>query len=494
MTSHFALVLALTFLTVAVFPATGEWQDQQGNDEDSSPDIDQAEHLLRELEDLVEEEVLAEDNNVGDDDMVLLSPEKRHGQHNINIVINHGPNRPGRPGRPGQNRPGQGRPGYALPTNLNIALGRAAFQSSVGHGGTAGRAVDGNRRTHWNSASCIHTEAEDDPWWYVDLGKSVTVDHVSVIGRQDCCTDWLTPFDVLVGTSTHPHTIATRNRMCGGHHYYPPRVNEKVVHCRGLRGRYVFIRLPGKHRIISLCEVEVYAAPNLALGKPTVQSAVGHGGYASRATDGCRARHWDNRCCTATPAQSNPWLQVDLGKSTTVQWVVIVNRGDCCRERINPYTIHIGNDEHVDHNPRCGGHHSIPLSHEKNMDAINCNGLRGRYVGIRLPGNSRILTVCELEVYAGNIYSKRTPELRGTGCGTHKEGESWVSPDEGGHNCMCDIGEEICYKVDCGTDGKQQPIKNLDGLWDCPKQEEKEETAREFLDETMEDWMDHFEE
>ncbi|XP_035665335.1 uncharacterized protein LOC118408624 [Branchiostoma floridae] len=373
-------------------------------------------------------------------------------------------------------------------TGPNIALGRPAFQCSVGHGGSAGRAVDGNRNPQWAGNSCTHTHGENDPWWYVDLGRSVTVDHITIVNRRDCCSERITPFDVHVGDST----VVTRNPKVGGHHSFCPIDTERVVPCGGRRGRYVGIRLPGKRRVLTLCEVEVYAAPNLALGKPTVQSAVAHGGFASRATDGCRDPNWGSQCCTHTPGQTCPWLRVDLGAQVSVQWVVVINRADCCRERLNGFTIHIGNDPQVDRNPRCGGHHTIPAG--KNKDAINCNGQRGRYVGIRLPGHGRVLTVCEIEVYAGTVTRKRTSEVRGTegqGCGEHQEGDNWVSD---GQDCTCDQNEVVCYEVICGVDGKEKPEEDQDGMLTCPEPAEEEETARGLLDENMDDWIDDYKE
>ncbi|XP_066273979.1 uncharacterized protein [Branchiostoma lanceolatum] len=553
MTGHFAFVLTLAFLAGAVYPAKSvSSQEQQVNVEDASPDITEAEKLLKELKELVEEEVMADNNKNNDasDDMAVLSA-KRHSVSNLGVYkgcyvdtntrkfpnapdvsnqqstarcVNHcrskgfayagtqystecfcgteqnfqniGGTRPNSEcnkacrGNPSEKCGGTWRmsvykiQGHA--TDPNIASGRPAFQSSVAHGGSPDRAVDGNRSPNWAQAPCTHTNTENDPWWYVDLGRSVTVDHVAIVNRGDCCSERITPFDVHVGDNT----AVARNPRCGGHHHFPLTETERVVHCRGMRGRYVGIRLPGKKRILTLCDVEVYAASNLALGKPTVQSDVAHNGYASRATDGCRDPNYGQQCCTHTPAQSSPWLRVDLGTQARVQWVVLNNRADCCEERLNPFTVHIGNDARVDHNPRCGGHHVVPAG--KNKDAINCNGLRGRYVGIRLPGNGRILTLCEIEVYAGTVTKKRTSEVRGTegqGCGEHKEGDTWVSDDEDGHNCICDLNEEVCYKVDCGADGKEQPIKGQDGTWTCPEEDEKEETAREALDEIMEDWM-----
>ncbi|CAH1264828.1 Hypp3069 [Branchiostoma lanceolatum] len=368
----------------------------------------------------------------------------------------------------------------------NVAAGRPTYQSSVHGSGTPGRAVDGGRRTHWAHNSCTHTQTENNPWWYVDLGKTVTVDHVAILNRLDCCTDRITPLDVHVGQSRE----VTRNARCGGHHRFPIGQSELTVNCNGRRGRYVGIRLPGNHRILTLCEVEVYAAPNRALGRPAVQSSVGWSGFPIRAVDGCRDSNYNQHCCTHTQAQTNPYWYVDLGSQKRVQWVVITDRRDCCSERLSPFTIHIGNSPNVASNPRCGGHHTIPAGKDK--DVVNCNGMRGRYVGIRLPGNGRFLTLCEVEVYEGSGYRKRTSDVRGIdvqGCGEHKEGDSWVSDED---NCICDLNEEVCYKVDCGQDGKQQPTKGQDGLWSCPEMPDatSEESEPEIPDGDMESAVD----
>ncbi|XP_078691290.1 uncharacterized protein LOC144921825 [Branchiostoma floridae x Branchiostoma belcheri] len=443
MTRHFEFVLALALLAGAVYPAKSMAQqpeEEQQLNEDASPDIEEVEMLLKQLEDLVEEEVMAGNNGIDD--------RKRH-----------------------------------LPGDIydpDVALGRPTRQSSTAHGGPSALAVDGNRSPQHSNRFCAHTNEQNDPWWYVDLGRYVTVDHVTIVNRRDSSSEKITPFDVHVGSSAS----VVSNPRCGGHHHFPPTETEKVVDCGGLRGRYVGIRLPGKRRVLALCEVEVYAAPNLALGKPTSQSNVAHNGVASRATDGCRDPNYNSQCCTQTPAETDPWLQVDLGTSVRVQWVVLVNRADCCRDRLTPFTIHIGNNARVDQNPRCGGHHTILAG--KNKDAINCNGLTGRYVGIRLPGYGRVLSVCEIEVYTGTV-TKRTSEVRqieGRGCGDHEEGQSWVG-DEEEHNCNCDAGEEFCYKVECGDDGEKKPIKGEAGMWTCEETEETEETAREILKEAM---------
>ncbi|KAI8491917.1 hypothetical protein Bbelb_302900 [Branchiostoma belcheri] len=223
MTRHFEFVLALALLAGAVYPAKSMAQqpeEEQQLNEDASPDIEEVEMLLKELEDLVEEEVMAGNNGI-DDHMAGLFG-KRH-----------------------------------LPGDLrdpNVAFGRPTYQSSTGHGGVSVRAVDGNRSPHWANNSCTHTNKENDPWWYVDLGRQVTIDHVAIVNLRDR-RKRITPFDVHVGDSTN----VASNPRCGGHHHFPLTETEKVVNCGGLRGRYVGIRLPGRKRVLTLCEVEVYA-------------------------------------------------------------------------------------------------------------------------------------------------------------------------------------------------------------------------------------------
>ncbi|XP_035695736.1 uncharacterized protein LOC118429363 [Branchiostoma floridae] len=339
--------------------------------------------------------------------------------------------------------------------------------------GSPGLAVDGNRSPQRASRFCTKTSQEDDPYWYVDLGYSVTVDHVTIVNRQDFLIEKITPFDVHVGDRTD----VTKNPMCGGHHRFCLTDTEHVVHCRGMRGRYVGIRLPGKKRTLSLCEVEVYAATNIAWGKPTVQSDVAYNGVASRATDGCRDPDWNSACCTSTPCQSNPWLRVDLGTEVSVKWVVIINRQGKTRRRLNRFELYIGNEERVDRNQRCGDVIYIPTN--KNKIATNCNGIRGRYVGIRLPGNSRTLSICEVEVYEGTVTRKRTSEVRSTegqDCEEHQAGDTWLS-DDGEKNCICEMNQTVCYEVICGESGEDKPFLGKDGLWTCPEPAAEEEES-----------------
>ncbi|XP_019630254.1 PREDICTED: uncharacterized protein LOC109474390 [Branchiostoma belcheri] len=91
-----------------------------------------------------------------------------------------------------------------------------------------------------------------------------------------------------------------------------------------------------------------------------------------------------------------PWWRVDLGRSLAIGSVVVFNRQDCCQERLNNFRVHVGDSSNVTSNPQCGGDHAVTSGQQR--ITVDCDGLRGRYVGISLP-RTDILTLCEVQVY-----------------------------------------------------------------------------------------------
>ena len=86
--------------------------------------------------------------------------------------------------------------GKAASTNFARACGAnkdgpcPSSQSSTTHGGDAARG-DNNAglNGNWNSASCTHTAAENNPWWRVDMEQQVEVTSLTIVGRSDCCSE-----------------------------------------------------------------------------------------------------------------------------------------------------------------------------------------------------------------------------------------------------------------------------------------------------------------
>ncbi|KAI8489900.1 hypothetical protein Bbelb_322610 [Branchiostoma belcheri] len=153
--------------------------------------------------------------------------------------------------------------------------------------------------------------------------------------------------------------------------------------------------------------IDASTGVNVALGKTADQtSTLASGGAASRAVDGNTNTVFNNGSCTHTQDETGPSWWVDLGQPYMMTRIVIFNRQDCCSEQLNPFNIHIGDSSQVSTNPKCGGDHLIDVS--SSSVTIPCPGMRGRYVGVRLPGPTRTLTLCEVLVF-GDPLPTTTP-------------------------------------------------------------------------------------
>ncbi|RXN26316.1 testis- and ovary-specific PAZ domain-containing 1 isoform X2 [Labeo rohita] len=181
-------------------------------------------------------------------------------------------------------------------------------------------------------------------------------------------------------------------------------------------GQYVNVVLPGEDRILTLCEVEVYAVSedmvamiqsnmiNVAPNGRATQSSVNQGStmclsLAQNAIDGNRQYDLFKGSCTQTDTESNPWWRVDLIKTYTIASVALTNRGDCCSEQLNEAVVHIGDSLMSEgrENPVCVKVSFIPAG---GTGMFRCDGvLEGRYVTVALPGENRTLSLCEVEVF-----------------------------------------------------------------------------------------------
>jgi len=67
------------------------------------------------------------------------------------------------------------------------------------HGSVASRAVASpNPSSSYWSGTCTHTSNDGGAWWKVELGGTYAVAKVEVLGRGDCCGDYLNGFSVMV--------------------------------------------------------------------------------------------------------------------------------------------------------------------------------------------------------------------------------------------------------------------------------------------------------
>ncbi|KAG7999307.1 Fucolectin-4 [Nibea albiflora] len=144
-------------------------------------------------------------------------------------------------------------------TYENVALrGKATQSDRYNHAfGAAYSAIDGNRDTNFDHASCTHTSGlKPNPWWRVDLLDSYVITSISIYNRGDCCPERINGLQIHIGNSLTNNGL--NNPLVG-----------QIIDLRGtpaftktfsphLEGRYVTLLLPGVAKYLTLCEVEVY--------------------------------------------------------------------------------------------------------------------------------------------------------------------------------------------------------------------------------------------
>jgi len=136
----------------------------------------------------------------------------------------------------------------------SIARGKPVMQSSTNQSGIAQRAVDGNTAQDFNKQSCTHTGKQFEPWWRIDLQRQAgSINTVTVWNRADAHGNRLSNFQVRVGHSG----VMSEAAVCDNKTFTAPQGESRTVKCRGLVGKYVFVTIPGRTEILTLCEVSV---------------------------------------------------------------------------------------------------------------------------------------------------------------------------------------------------------------------------------------------
>lgn len=130
---------------------------------------------------------------------------------------------------------------------------------------------------------------------------------------------------------------------------------------------------------------------DLALGRPALQSSTSWGGVAARAVDGNTNGDYGANSVTHTADEFQPWWQVDLQASRTLNKVVISNRTDCCSERLSNFKLLVSDD---------GSNwqsYSYPgVAPQQTEFTV---GRTGRFVKVQLEGSGLPLSLAEVKVF-----------------------------------------------------------------------------------------------
>ena len=267
----------------------------------------------------------------------------------------------------------------------NIALGKRVTQSSTAFGGDARRAVDGKVDGNYAHHSVTHTEFQSKPWWQVDLDKEETIRQINIYNRTDTAQDRLTNFNVILLDSSGKEI--ERKRIAS-----LKDISAQIA-IDYKKARFVRIELDG-YNALSLAEVQVLRAENIAWKKQARQSSTEFGGDASRALDGNTNSNYSQQSITHTKFENQPWWEVDLGRTEQVGLVRLHNRGDGeLSKRLSDFDVILYDEKGTE-----VARQYVSRLEGSSLD-LQLNGKLGRRVRIQLRQKNQALSLAEVEVF-----------------------------------------------------------------------------------------------
>ncbi|XP_078542753.1 uncharacterized protein LOC144828451 [Lissotriton helveticus] len=294
----------------------------------------------------------------------------------------------------------------------NLALQGTATQSSqYPNLGLPSYPLNTQRNGNYFEKYCSSTNGDKNPWWRLDLGQSQPIGSVVVVNRADCCPQRLRGAEVLIGDDED-----NNNPVCGTITDLSAG-SVTTLYCKGMVGRYVSVVITGRREYLTLCGVEVYGVLPPQLPSPSVSWNLALEGTASQSSqypylglpsyplNTNRNGNYYEKYCSSTNGDMNPWWRVDLGQSQPIRSIVVVNRADCCPERLRGAEVRVG-DSKNNNNPVCG---TITDLSAGSITTLYCKGMVGRYVSVVITGRREFLTLCGVEVYG--VVSTQLPNL-----------------------------------------------------------------------------------
>ncbi|WP_164743423.1 LamG-like jellyroll fold domain-containing protein [Microbacterium sulfonylureivorans] len=287
---------------------------------------------------------------------------------------------------------------------VNLAQGKTATQSSTYGGAAASRAVDGVTNGDYFAGSVTSTGLSAGAWWQVDLGQSRDIGGIEVWNRTDGVPERLSDYWVFVSPVPFTPNLTAAQRVTEGvatGYHQTVQAGSPTTIPTDVNGRYVMVQLSGTN-YLSLAELRVLPAANLAQGRTATQSSTYSGAAASRAVDGNTNGNYFAGSVTSTGQEANAWWSVDLGKTRNIGDVQVWNRTDGVPERLSdywvfvssvPFTPNITAAQRVTEGVATGFHQTAQAGSPTIVPA----DLSGRYVMVQLTGTN-YLSLAEVKV------------------------------------------------------------------------------------------------
>ncbi|KAK3580424.1 hypothetical protein CHS0354_035467 [Potamilus streckersoni] len=195
---------------------------------------------------------------------------------------------------------------------------------------------------------------------------------------------------------------------------------EFILKCgKPLYGQYINITSFGPDVVMEICEVQVPAGRNIAFGKPAYQRSLFETYYAYRAVDGDTILGAPWITCSHTHNQTDPWWLLDLESPAIIQWLRIYNRNDDViskelNQRLRHFRIFLSQDNVTFNQYYQDQSTDTPLI----INVVVNSEVKARYVKIDIPGELKILTLCEVQVFSDcpDFYYGRLCNTRCSNC------------------------------------------------------------------------------
>jgi hypothetical protein len=309
--------------------------------------------------------------------------------------------------------------------HTNVALaskGAVAFASSTtleseGMGiFPATNTINGDRSgVNWGSTGGWRDGTDTYPdWLEVDFPGSRTVDEVDVFSLQDNYTAPVQPTEAMIFTyygvtdfdvqywNGASWTVVPGGSINGNNKVWR-RVTFSPIKTSKIR---ILVRgaLTSRSRIVEL-EAWQPNSTNLAQGKAATQSstytAAPPGGPAYLAVDGNTNGNYFANSVTSTNYDYQPWLQVDLGASYSIDQIKVWNRTDCCADRLSYVYLFVSDvpftTTDLFYTPYQPGISMYYIPSQAGTPSVVPVGRLGRYVRVQI-ASTNYLSLAELEV------------------------------------------------------------------------------------------------
>jgi NedA-like, galactose-binding domain len=205
---------------------------------------------------------------------------------------------------------------------------------------------------------------------------------------------------------------------------------------------------------------------NLAPNKYATQSSTANGGVPSRAVDGNTAGSFSVGSVSSTASELQPWWQLDLGESRSIDNINIFSRTDCCQ--LNNFYVFVSDDPFASTSwsstQTQSGVSTFYFPGTVTSSTAIAIGRTGRYIRIQLPVTTS-LSLAEVQVKTasspsevdGDTLPDYFEDRDGNGTYELTDLSDWQNPFTDGTGM--DDGWEVNYFAQISVD----PYGDLDG-------------------------------